>query len=50
MNLATNLIEAAERHADRPAVRLDDAVLSYADLLQRARRRGPTAGTGLRSG
>jgi long-chain acyl-CoA synthetase len=32
MNIATNLVRSAERHPDRPAVRLDDTILTYADL------------------
>lgn len=36
MNLATRLVEAAHAHGDRPAVRLDDTVLAYAELLSRA--------------
>src|SRR5919199_2798311 len=31
-NLARILIETAERHADRPALKLDDAVVTYAQL------------------
>jgi long-chain acyl-CoA synthetase len=31
-NLAANLIATAEKYGDRPAVRLDDHVLSYSDL------------------
>ncbi len=31
-NLAGNLVATAQEHGDRPAVRLDDAVLSYDDL------------------
>jgi long-chain acyl-CoA synthetase len=38
MNLATNLLRSAQRFADRPAVRLDDTVLSYADLDDRSGR------------
>jgi long-chain acyl-CoA synthetase len=37
-NLATNLVATAERAPDSPAVRLDDAVLDYAGLLDAARR------------
>jgi long-chain acyl-CoA synthetase len=33
-NLAANLEETALRHLDRPAVRLDDEVLTYADLWE----------------
>jgi long-chain acyl-CoA synthetase len=32
MNIASNLARSAESHPDRPAVRLDDAVLSYSLL------------------
>ena len=35
-NLAANLVDAATEHADRPAVRLDDATLTYADLHRAA--------------
>ena len=35
-NLARNLVEAAQEHADRPAVRLDDETLTYADLHRAA--------------
>ncbi|MBQ0924303.1 long-chain-fatty-acid--CoA ligase [Saccharopolyspora endophytica] len=31
-NLAANLVASAQRHGDRPAVRLDEHVLSYAQL------------------
>ena len=37
-NLAQNLLDAAEQHGDRPAIKLDDNVLTYADLLQSAQR------------
>jgi long-chain acyl-CoA synthetase len=37
-NLADNLTRTAETHGDRPAVRLDDAVLSYSELLEGAQR------------
>ena len=37
-NLAHNLLDAAEQHADRPAIKLDDHVLTYAELLTAARR------------
>ena len=37
-NLAHNLTTTAEKHGDRPAVRLDDLTLSYADLLEGAQR------------
>src|SRR4051794_12735893 len=33
-NLAANLKSSARRHADRPAIRLDDEVLTYADLWE----------------
>jgi long-chain acyl-CoA synthetase len=31
-NLASILVESADRHGDRPAIRLDDVVLTYAEL------------------
>ena len=37
-NLAHHLTATAEQHPERPAVRLDDLVLSYADLQDGARR------------
>ncbi len=37
-NLATNLITTAGEHPDRPAVRLDDAVMTYRELEEGARR------------
>ncbi len=37
-NLATLLTTTAEEHGDRPAVKLDDTVLSYDQLLDGARR------------
>jgi len=37
-NLAHNLTTTAEKHGERPAVRLDDLVLSYDQLLDGARR------------
>jgi long-chain acyl-CoA synthetase len=37
-SLADNLTTTAAKHGDRPAVRLDDLVLSYADLEDGARR------------
>ncbi len=37
-NLADNLTRTAAKHADRPAVRLDDFVLTYAELQDGARR------------
>jgi long-chain acyl-CoA synthetase len=39
-NLAQNLLDTAARHPQRPAVRLDDAVLDYAGLLEAAGRMG----------
>jgi long-chain acyl-CoA synthetase len=38
MNLAENLLRSAARYPDRPAVRLDDTVLTYADLADRSAR------------
>jgi long-chain acyl-CoA synthetase len=38
VNLATNLIHAAERFPDRSAVRLDDTVLTFTDLADRSAR------------
>ncbi|GIJ54393.1 long-chain-fatty-acid--CoA ligase [Virgisporangium aurantiacum] len=38
MNIATNLTATAARCPDRPAVRLDGAVLTYADLAERSAR------------
>jgi len=38
MNLAENLVRSAEASPDRPAIRLDDIVLTYADLDQRSAR------------
>ncbi|MBW0117783.1 long-chain-fatty-acid--CoA ligase [Pseudonocardia abyssalis] len=35
-NLAANLVQTAADHGDRPAVRLDDAVLTYSDLYSAA--------------
>ena len=35
-NLAANLVQTAADHGDRPAVRLDDAVLTYSDLYAAA--------------
>ncbi|MBN9100742.1 MAG: long-chain fatty acid--CoA ligase [Pseudonocardia sp.] len=35
-NLAANLVATAAEHGDRPAVRLDDHVLTYSDLLATA--------------
>jgi long-chain acyl-CoA synthetase len=37
-NLADNLTKTAEEHPDRPAVRLDDMVLTYRELQDGARR------------
>ena len=37
-NLADNLTKTAEQHPDRPAVKLDDTVLSYSQLQDGARR------------
>ncbi|MEO5711408.1 MAG: AMP-binding protein, partial [Nocardioidaceae bacterium] len=37
-NLAQNLTTTAKKHGDRPAVKLDDFVLSYDQLLDGARR------------
>lgn len=37
-NLAENLTSTATKHGDRPAVRLDDSVLTYDQLLDGARR------------
>ena len=37
-NLADNLTTTAEEHADRPAVKLDDVVLTYRELQDGARR------------
>jgi long-chain acyl-CoA synthetase len=34
MNLAASLVRTAERFPDRPAVRLDDMIMTYADLDQ----------------
>ena len=36
-NLATALVDAADEHADRPALRLDEHVLTYGDFLDTAR-------------
>src|SRR5690349_9878862 len=38
MSLAANLLVSAARHPERAAIRLDDAVLSYADLDDRSAR------------
>ncbi len=37
-NLADNLTKTAEQHPDRPAIRLDDMVLTYRELQDGARR------------
>ena len=37
-NLADNLTRTAEQHGDRPAVKLDDLVMTYAELQDGARR------------
>ncbi|MGY1809598.1 long-chain fatty acid--CoA ligase [Blastococcus sp. SYSU D00669] len=37
-NLAQNLLDTAERHGDRPALRMDDAVLTYAEFRDAAAR------------
>ena len=37
-NLADNLTQTATQHGDRPAIKLDDLVLTYADLQDGARR------------
>ncbi len=37
-NLATHLTDTAQAHGDRPAVKLDDTVLTYDQLLDGARR------------
>ena len=39
-NIASNLIDTADKHGDRPALKLDDAVLTYGELLERAQRMG----------
>ncbi len=36
-NLATALVDAADRYGDRPALRLDEHVLTYAEFLDAAR-------------
>src|SRR5256886_4306598 len=36
MNLADNLLRSAERFPERPAVRLDETILTYADLDERS--------------
>ena len=35
-NLAHNLLTTAAKHPDRPAVKLDDQILSYAELLDKS--------------
>src|SRR5690242_3274131 len=37
-NLAANLLRTADRFPDRPAVRLDDTILTYADLADASAR------------
>src|SRR5947209_1305714 len=37
-NLAQNLLDTAAKHGDRPALRLDDAVLTYDELVGAAAR------------
>ncbi len=37
-NLAQNLLTTADEHGDRPAIKLDDAVLTYSELLDQAQR------------
>ncbi|MDT7674431.1 MAG: long-chain acyl-CoA synthetase, partial [Pseudonocardiales bacterium] len=37
-NLARNLLNTAAKHPDRPAVKLDEQILSYADLLDTSAR------------
>jgi long-chain acyl-CoA synthetase len=51
MNLADNLVRSAQTYPDRPAVRLDDLLLTYTDLDARsARVAGLLASYGLRPG
>jgi len=38
VNIAANLIRSADRYPDRPAVRLDDTILTYADLDESSAR------------
>src|SRR5205809_1801229 len=38
MNLADNLLRSTERFPDRPAIRLDETVLTYAELADRSAR------------
>jgi long-chain acyl-CoA synthetase len=50
-NLATVLVEAADRHPQRPAVRLQETVLSYAELDElSARAAGGLRAHGVRPG
>ena len=50
-NLATNLSHSAARYPDRPAIRLDDEILSYRTLAGRvAALAGWLAGHGVRAG
>ena len=44
-NLAQNLVDTAEQHGDRPALRLDDSVLTYSELLDAARRMAALLGS-----
>ncbi len=37
-NLATNLLATAREHGDRPALKLDDLVITYAELQEKAQR------------
>jgi long-chain acyl-CoA synthetase len=51
VNLASNLVRTAAGHADRPAVRLDDSVLTFQDLdAASARVAGHLRERGLRPG
>ena len=51
LNLATNLVGSAQQHPHRPAVRLDDTILSYAALNEgSARAAGLLREHGLRPG
>jgi long-chain acyl-CoA synthetase len=50
-NLATNLSHSADRFPDRPAIRLDDEILSYRELARQvAAMAGALAGRGIRPG
>jgi long-chain acyl-CoA synthetase len=40
MNLADNLVRSSALFPDRPAIRLDDTVLSYRALDERSARAG----------